>query len=77
MITCTDGIITVEDLGVTLRTLLAVAADHAVQGKRVYKVSYKRVVIGSVRIRGVDNASETSKLSHRSTIRRSDKVQCA
>jgi hypothetical protein len=44
----------IEDIGVTVRTLLAVAADgYKVNPKRVWKISYgdSNVVIGSVRIR--------------------------
>lgn len=52
MIIVKDGIIHVEDTGVTLRTLLQVANDNQVPGKRVYKIAYTNgIVIGSVRIR--------------------------
>lgn len=49
---CEDATIVVDDIGVTLRTLLAVAAEgYKTNPKRVWKVSYANVVIGSVRIR--------------------------
>ena len=42
----------IPDMGVTVRTLLSVAArGHAITGKRTWKVSYKNVVIGSVRVK--------------------------
>ena len=41
MVMFSQGVIHVEDLGVTLRTLLKVAADNKLPGKRIYKVAYK------------------------------------
>jgi len=44
--------LTVPDIGVTLRTLLACAAKgYKTNRKRTWKVMYKNVVIGSVRIK--------------------------
>ena len=42
----------IEDIGVTLRTLLAHAASGYKQNpKRVWKVKYKGTIIGSVRLK--------------------------
>lgn len=47
-----NGTLTVPDIGVTLRTLLACAATGAkTRPKRVWKILYGTVVIGSVRIK--------------------------
>jgi hypothetical protein len=46
-----DGTIPVPHLGFTLRTLLAVAADNAIEGKRQYSVTYKGAIICKVRIK--------------------------
>ena len=47
-----EGTLTVPDIGVTMRTLLACAAQGAKQRpKRVWRGIYKGVVIGSVRIK--------------------------
>lgn len=51
-VTFKEGAIHITDLGVTLRTLMAVAADNQIPGKRVYNIAYTDgVVIGSVRIK--------------------------
>ena len=40
------------DLGVTLRTLFAAAADgHAKTGKREWKLEYKGAVVGKLKVR--------------------------
>jgi hypothetical protein len=42
----------VPDLGITLRSLLAVAAaGYTVNPKRIWKVRYKNSIIGSIRIK--------------------------
>ena len=47
-----SNIIDVNDLGVTLRTLLAIAdARLKVSGHKTYKVRYKHMIIGSVKVR--------------------------
>lgn len=47
-----NAMLIVPDCGVTLRTLLACAAQGAkTNRKRVWKVQYKDTVIGSVRIK--------------------------
>lgn len=44
--------LTIPDIGVTLRTLLAVAGKAQVTTKRrTWKIVYKDVVIGSVRVK--------------------------
>ena len=44
--------IDIEDLGVTMRTLLAVANTAAKEKpKRVWKIRYKDAILGSVRIK--------------------------
>lgn len=48
----TNATIDIEDIGVTLRTLLAhAAAGYANNPKRVWKVRYKATIIGSVRLK--------------------------
>lgn len=47
-----NATIDIEDIGVTLRTLLAHAATgYENNPKRVWKVRYKTVIIGSVRLK--------------------------
>lgn len=47
-----NATIDIEDIGVTLRTLLAHAATGYVNNpKRVWKIRYKQVIIGSVRLK--------------------------
>lgn len=47
-----NGILDAPDLGVTLRSLLAAADNGAkVRRKRIWKVRYKHVIIGSVCIK--------------------------
>lgn len=47
-----NAVLDVPDLGVTLRTLLACAAKGAkTNHKRSWKIRYKMVIIGSVRIK--------------------------
>lgn len=47
-----EGVLTIPDLGVTLRTLLAVASNgYSLSGRRTWKIDYKSVVIGSVRVK--------------------------
>lgn len=42
----------VPDLGVTLRTLFAVAAaGHAKTGKREWKLEYKGAIVGKLKVR--------------------------
>lgn len=50
---CSDeAVLEVEDIGVTLRTLLGFAAEGFKHNpKRVWKVRYKDTIIGSVRLR--------------------------
>lgn len=44
--------IDIEDLGVTVRTLLAVANRAAKEHpKRVWKIRYKQAILGSIRIK--------------------------
>lgn len=46
------GTIDVPDIGITLRTLLSVAAQgYKVNPRRTWKVRYKEVIIGSIRIK--------------------------
>jgi hypothetical protein len=48
----TMEIIDVEDIGVTLRTLLAVAARAAKERpKRTWKIRYKKAILGSIRVK--------------------------
>lgn len=50
-----NGTLAVPDIGVTLRTLMACAAEgYKTRPKRVWKVLYKDTVIGSVRIKNKD-----------------------
>ena len=45
-------VIDIEDLGVTVRTLLAVANDAAkTVKKRTWKIRYKHAIVGSIRIK--------------------------
>jgi hypothetical protein len=47
-----NATLVIEDIGVTLRTLLAHAASGYKQNpKRVWKVSYKGTIVGSVRLK--------------------------
>lgn len=47
-----NATIDIEDIGVTLRTLLAHAAEgYKTNPKRVWKVRYKATIIGSVRLK--------------------------
>ncbi len=47
-----NGTLNVPDIGVTLRTLMAAAASgYKTRPKRVWKVIYKGIVVGSVRIK--------------------------
>lgn len=47
-----EGTITVSDTGVTFRTLLGHAGKaHSTTKRRTWKVVYKNVVIGSVRVK--------------------------
>lgn len=44
--------IDIADLGVTMRTLLAIAGDRLVaSGRRRYKIRYKHMTVGSVNVR--------------------------
>lgn len=47
-----QGILDIPDLGVTLRTMLASAVrGYASNPKRTWKLRYKNVLIGSIRIK--------------------------
>jgi len=47
-----DAVIDITDIGVTLRTLLAVAAaNYEENPRRVWKIRYKASIVGSVRIK--------------------------
>ena len=54
-----EGTIDIPHLGITLRVLLAAAAENAIEGKRQYPVRYKNVVIAKVRIKGTQNVAQT------------------
>lgn len=46
------GVLDVPDIGVTLRTLLGAAAEASkLNRRRTWKVRYKQVIIGSIRIK--------------------------
>jgi hypothetical protein len=60
--------LTIPDIGVTLRTLLAVAGNaQKATKRRTWKIVYKSVVIGSIRVKtdliGVNNGKSTSRSS--------------
>jgi hypothetical protein len=47
-----NNIIDVPDLGLTLRTLLAIADTRLkASGHKNYKIRYKHMIVGSVRVR--------------------------
>lgn len=53
-----NAILRIEDIGVTLRSLLAYAAKgYQIKPKRTWRIVYKTVVIGSVRLK--TNRSES------------------
>ena len=58
-----EGVMDIPHIGITLRTLLAVAANTKVR-RRVWKVRYKGTVIGSVRIKDKWEEPPIDKVDH-------------
>lgn len=58
-----EGVMDVPHIGITLRTLLAVAANTKVR-RRVWKVRYKGTIIGSVRIKDKWDEPATTSIDH-------------